>query len=529
MKGLRPSRREMMMDRTEVTSNPLRYGVRDVQRMPEPCTVVLFGASGDLAKRKLVPALYALWGRQLLPQGFSVVGFSRSAMSDDEYRAAMRRAVEEFGETIEVHEAEWESFAKGLFYNPGAAGDSAAFEKLTHLLEKLDAERGTGGNRLYYLSTPPSLYEPILDQISRFGLHTSEKGWRRVVLEKPFGRDLASARALNAKLALNFDEDRIFRVDHFLGKETVQNIMVFRFANGIFEPVWNHRYIDHIQITAAESAGIGTRAGYYEEAGALRDMIQNHVLQVMALVAMDPPVSLESDDVRDEKVRVMRAIRPIAHQEVNEVAVRGQYGPGFIGGREVPGYRQESGVNPESAVETYAAIRLVVDNWRWAGVNFYLRSGKRLPKRVAEVAIQFKRVPHLLFGSLAANRIEPNQLILRIQPDEGITLRFGAKMPDVKGGSGTRIRQVNMDFQYGAAFSVQSPEAYERLLHDAMLGDSTLFARRDMVENAWELLQPILDIWAGDRPDFHSYESGSWGPEAADHLIERDGYRWRRP
>jgi glucose-6-phosphate 1-dehydrogenase len=508
--------------------NPLRDELR-MQAAIEPCVVVLFGASGDLARRKLIPALFSLWKKQLLAPGFSVIGSARSEMSHDEYREAMRKAILEF-EPEAFNEAEWKSFAAGLFYVSGATQDDNTFIGLKQLLERLEAERGTGGNRIYYLSTPPSLYDPIIDQIGRFRMAHPENGWARIVLEKPFGRDLKSARELDAKLEALFDEDQIYRVDHFLGKDTVQNIMVFRFSNGIFEPIWNRRYIDHVQITAAESIGVGSRAGYYEEAGVLRDMIQNHMLQLLSLVAMDPPVSLDANAVRDEKVRLIKAIRPIDHNEVADYAVRGQYGPGIVDGVQVPGYRQERGVNPNSPIETYAAVKFVIDNWRWAGVPFYVRSGKRLPKREAEIALQFKSVPHLLFGKTAEQQIEPNQLILRIQPDEGITLRFNSKVPDPRGIPETRIHEVNMDFIYGSTFATNFPEAYERLLRDAMLGDSTLFARRDMVEISWALLAPILDVWGSTPPaDFPNYEAGTWGPKAADELLERDGRRWRRP
>src|SRR5580704_7020137 len=385
--------------------NPLRDQLR-MQPAVEPCAVVLFGASGDLAKRKLIPALFSLWQKHLLAPGFCVIGYTRTPMSDDQFRDVMRSAVLEFAPDTEFNESAWQSFASGLFYIAGAAQDNDAFTKLGQLLDKLEQERHIGGNRLYYLSTPPSLYDPIIDQIGRFKMAKPERGWARIVLEKPFGRDLKSAQELNGKLGALFHEDQIYRVDHFLGKDTVQNIMMFRFSNGIFEPLWNRRYVDHVQITAAESIGVGSRAGYYEEAGTLRDMIQNHMLQLLALVAMDPPVSLEANAVRDEKVRVMKCIRPIEGPEVNQAAVRGQYGPGVVDGQQVAGYREEKGVNPHSPIETYAAVRFSIDNWRWADVPFYVRSGKRLPKREAEIAIQFKRAPYSLFGKSAANQIE---------------------------------------------------------------------------------------------------------------------------
>jgi len=501
-----------------------------MQSAVEPCAVVLFGASGDLSKRKLIPALFSLWQKRLLAPGFSVIGYTRTPMSDDQFRDTMRAAVLEFAPDTEFSESAWQSFASGLFYVAGAAQDNEAFTKLGEVLARIQEERHTQGNRVYYLSTPPSLYDPIIDQIGRFKMAKPEQGWARIVLEKPFGRDLNSAKELNGKLSALFDEEQVYRVDHFLGKDTVQNIMMFRFSNGIFEPLWNRRYVDHIQITAAESIGVGSRAGYYEEAGALRDMIQNHILQLLALVAMDPPVSLEANAVRDEKVRVMKCIRPIEAGEVNESTIRGQYGPGVVDGKQVIGYRQENGVNPNSPIETYAAVRFYIDNWRWAGVPFFVRSGKRLPKREAEIAIRFKRAPHLLFGKSAANQIGANELVLRIQPDEGITLRFNSKVPDPRGMPDTRIREVNMDFVYGSAFATNFPEAYERILRDAMLGDQTLFARGDMVEIGWSLMEPILHVWENEAPkDFPNYESGSWGPEAADRLLEKSDAEWRRP
>ncbi len=509
--------------------NPLREGMR-IQRAAEPCAMVLFGASGDLARRKLIPALFNLWLQQLLPPGFTLLGTSRTEMGTDEFRRIMRDAISEFEPDLKFDEQMWQAFAEGLFYAAADAAKASDFKTLFSELQRIERERGTEGNRLYYLSIPPSLFDAIADQIKEFNLTKREKGWDRIVLEKPFGRDLDSAIELNDKLGEIFREDQVFRIDHFLGKETVQNLLVFRFSNGLFEPVWNRRYVDHVQITAAEQIGVGSRAGFYEEAGALRDMIQNHCIQLLSLVAMDPPVSFEAEDVRNEKVRLMHAIRPFTHEEVNEAAVRGQYGPGTVNGERVAGYREEEGVDPESATETYAAVKFAIDNWRWADVPFYIRSGKRLAKRVTEIAIRFKRVPHLLFGRTPENQIEPNQLILRIQPDEGITLRFGAKVPDLEESEEMKIRQVNMTFEYDTTFASELPEAYERLLRDAMLGDARRFARRDMVETAWAIVQPILDVWGDERPeDFPNYDAGTWGPEAADKLIEKDGCRWRRP
>lgn len=506
-----------------ITENPLRAGVR-LERTAQPCVVVIFGASGDLTKRKLVPGLYSLVQQKLLPVEFAIVGVSRPVMSDDEFRAAMREAVEKYGEAKSVDDAVWESFASGLFYLPGEFDDAEVFKRLRETLERLDAERGTSGNRLFYLSTAPSFFGLISGQLGAAGLaHTEGKGWTRVIVEKPFGHDLESARKLNVELASVFQEEQVYRIDHYLGKETVQNLLVFRFANSIFEPLWNRQYIDHVQITNAEALGVEGRGAYYEEAGVVRDMIQNHVFQVVSLVAMEAPASLSANSVRDEKIKVMQAIRPIPVDRVDEYAVRGQYGPGYVLGDSVPGYRQETGVNPESSTETFSALKLYFDNWRWADVPFYIRSGKRLQKRVTEIAIQFKEVPHRLFNHADAP-LEPNVLVIRIQPNEGITLRFGAKLP----GQRMRIRWVNMDFRYGSSFGVHTPEAYERLLLDCILGDSTLYARRDMTERGWEIVTPILEAWRKPALSFPNYEAGAWGPQAAGDLIARDGRRWRR-
>jgi glucose-6-phosphate 1-dehydrogenase len=505
-----------------VNDNPLRAGMR-LERMAEPCAMVIFGASGDLTKRKLVPALYNLAQDRLLPAEFAIIGTARQVMNDEEFRAKMREAVAEYGADKSVDDAVWESFACGLFYLPGEFADEQTYRSLKETLERVDRERGTAGNRIFYLSTAPDFFGPIAEQLSKAGLARPEgAGWTRVIVEKPFGHDLESARSLNQELAGVFKEEQVYRIDHYLGKETVQNLLVFRFANSIFEPLWNRQYIDHVQITNAEAIGVEGRGGYYESAGVVRDMIQNHVFQITSLIAMEPPASLSANAVRDEKFKAMQAVRPIPPSRVDEFAVRGQYGPGYVLGEQVPGYRQEDGVNPESSTETFAALKLYFDNWRWAGVPFYIRSGKRLPKRVTEIAIQFKDVPHRLFTATDAP-LEPNVLVVRIQPNEGITLRFGAKLP----GQLTRIRWVNMDFRYGSSFGVQPPEAYERLLLDCMLGDSTLYARRDMTERGWEIVTPILEAWKKPAPDFPNYAAGSWGPEAAFDLIARDGREWR--
>lgn len=510
---------------TQTHDNPLREGLR-LERTADPCTVIIYGASGDLTKRKLVPALYRLTQERLLPGEFAIVGVSRSPMSHDDFRARMKDAVATFSEAKRVDEAVWESFAKGIFYVPGDIGNPESYKQLSELLDQIDRERGTAGNRVFYLSTAPEHYAMAVKQLGLAGLAKPKPGsWVRTIIEKPFGYDLASARKLNEDVAAVFDEDQVYRIDHYLGKETVQNLMVFRFANGIFEPIWNRNYIDHVQITNAEAVGVEGRGGYYEGAGVLRDMIQNHVFQVLSHVVMEPPASLTANAVRDEKIKVMQAVRAIPKDRVNDFAVRGQYGPGSVAGKPVIGYRQEPGVNPESKTETYAALKLYFDNWRWAGVPFYIRSAKRMPKRVTEIAIQFKEAPHQLFGSLAEQQLEPNVLVVRVQPDEGITMRIGAKVP----GQVTRIRWVNMDFRYGASFGVASPEAYERLLLDCILGDSTLYARRDMTERGWEIVMPILEYWKEAKADFPNYEAGTWGPQAADDFIERDGRRWRKP
>jgi glucose-6-phosphate 1-dehydrogenase len=504
--------------------NPLREGLR-IEATAEPCVVMIFGASGDLTRRKLVPALYRLTQERLLPAEFAIVGFSRTPMSHDAFRAKMKEAVVTFSDAKSVDEEVWGSFAGGLFYTAGDINNPDSYKAMKELLEKIDRERGTAGNRVFYLSVAPEHYSEAIRQLGTAGLARSDNdAWTRIIIEKPFGSDLSSAIELNRQVAAVFDEDQVYRIDHYLGKETVQNLLVFRFANGIFEPLWNRQYIDHVQLTNAESIGVEGRGDYYESAGVLRDMIQNHVFQVLSLIAMEPPVSPAANAVRDEKFKAMQAVRAIPHNLVDQFVVRGQYGPGSVGGKAVDGYRQEPKVNPESSTETYAALKLYFDNWRWAGVPFYIRSGKRLPKRVTEIAIQFKEAPHLLFSNLAEQQIEPNVLVIRIQPDEGITLRIGAKVP----GQVTHIRWVNMDFRYGASFGASPPEAYERLLLDCILGNPSLYSRRDMTERGWEIVMPILESWDSSKPDFPNYESGTWGPAAADELIERDGRRWRR-
>ena len=501
-------------------ANPLRQGLR-LARTPEPATLVLFGGSGDLAGRKLVPALYNLALQRLLPASFAVVGAARRATTDDAFRKELHDAVAEFSRTKPINEEVWSSFAQNVRFVP--TPDDAGYDALAKALDEVDRAYGTNGNRLFYLATPPAAYAPIVRSIGKH--HLRGPGWSRVVVEKPFGRDLASATQLTDVVHEVFREDEVFRIDHYLGKETVQNILVLRFANGIFEPIWNRQYVDHVQITVAESIGIEERAEYYDHAGAMRDIVQNHLLQLMALVAMEPPAAFDDRAVRDEKVKVLRALRPIAAGEVAARTVRGQYTDGFIAGEHVVGYRDEAGVAADSKTETFVGLRCFVDNWRWEGIPFYLRTGKRLPKRSTEIAIRFRIAPHSIFTRQSLEGLDANELVLRIQPDEGISLTFGAKVPV----QGLRIRTVNMDFVYGASFLVDAPDAYETLILDALRGDATLFTRRDEVEQQWAFIDPILEAWAKGVPELSPYPAGSWGPQEADTLIERDGRLWRRP
>ena len=501
-------------------ANPLREGLR-LARVPKPATIVLFGGSGDLAHRKLLPALYNLALQRLLPASFAVVGAARGAVTEEAFRAELREAVAKFSRTKPLNEEVWDAFAQNIHFV--ATPDDAGYEQLARTLDRVDAEVGTNGNRLFYLATPPQAYAPIVRAIGKHKLRGT--GWSRVVVEKPFGRDLASAMELTSIVHEVFREDEVFRIDHYLGKETVQNILVLRFANGIFEPVWNRQYVDHIQITVAESLGVEERADYYEHAGAMRDIVQNHVLQLLALVAMEPPSAFDDRAVRDEKVKVLRALRPISEREVGARTVRGAYTTGFIEGAQVPGYREEHGVAPDSQTETFVALRCFVDNWRWEGTPFYVRTGKHLPKRTTEIAIRFRAAPHRIFQRDSTEGVEANELVLRIQPDEGISLTFGAKVPV----QGFRIRTVNMDFVYGASFMLDAPDAYETLIADALRGDATLFTRRDEVEQQWSFVDPILDAWRRGVPALTPYAAGTWGPPEADTLIERDGRQWRRP
>jgi glucose-6-phosphate 1-dehydrogenase len=497
------------------------------ERVAPPAVLVVFGASGDLTSRKLMPAIENLALRRLLPPGFAVVGVARTEMDDDDFRTRMREAVEKLGGGGDEARHVWEAFTGGFRYVAGDYSDSATFDRLKEVLDELDDQRGTAGNRLYYLATPPETFPVIVKALGEEKLNTPKHpdAFIRIVIEKPYGHDGASARALDDVVHAVFDEHQVYRIDHYLGKETVQNVLALRFANAIFEPVWNRRYVDHVQITVAESLGVGHRGGFYEKAGALRDIVQNHVMQVMALTTMEPPASFDAQGIRDEKVKALRAVDILSREEVLTEVVRAQYSRGWVEGEEVPGYREEEGVDPHSQTETYVAMRLKVDNWRWAGVPFYIRTGKRLPKRVTEVAMQFQKVPHLPFAPSQARDLAPDALVLRIQPDEGITLLFGAKVP----GQTFEVRSVSMDFFYGAAFLEEAPEAYERLLLDALVGDPTLFIRSDEVEQAWRICDPILDAWSEADAPLATYESGTWGPAEADRLLARDGHRWRQP
>ena len=505
--------------------NPLRSGLR-IERVPDPNIVVLFGATGDLAHRKVVPALYHLWAGDLLPERFALVCFGRREASDESMRNDLRASLEMHARVKPIDETRWKEFASRISYVKGAFDDPNSYAALSRHLDAIDASSGTNGNRLFYLATPASSFPEIVRGLGAAGLdhETSESGWRRVVIEKPFGRDLESAVKLNREVGKVFRESQVYRIDHYLGKETVRNILIFRFGNLIFEPIWHRRYIDHVQITVAETIGVESRGAFYEETGALRDILQNHLLQLLTLVAMEPPATLDAEALRDEKVKVLRAVRLMSPEQVDGQVVRGQYGPGWIGATEVAGYRGEPAVDPASETETFVAARFEIDDWRWAGVPFYLRAGKRLPKRATEIAIQFKDVPQRLF-SQTGDAPESNMLVIRIQPDEGILLRFAAKVP----GLGTDVRPVNMDFAYGSAFSVESPDAYETLILDALLGDASLFTRADEVEAAWRIVDPIMESWlAGPEPQLPNYAAGTWGPEEADALLTREGRRWRR-
>jgi glucose-6-phosphate 1-dehydrogenase len=509
--------------------NPLRNGLID-DKTGEACALVIFGASGDLTRRKLVPALYNLAVSRALPGAFAIVGVARRPKTDDAFRAEMKEGTAKFSRRKPLDEAVWSDFEKGITYVQGTFEDPKTYQNMRKHLEALDKERGTQGNRLYYFAVPPSDFGIIVDglreaKLVRSGEEKEGGPWTRVVFEKPFGHDLKSAVDLNDTIARVFKENEVFRIDHYLGKETVQNLLVFRFANSLFEPVWSREHVDHVQITVAEEIGVEGRGKFFEQTGVTRDIVENHAMQLLCLTAMEPPISLAADAVRDEKVKVLRSLRPIGRSQVATNVIRGQYGRGFVRADEVPAYREEPDVAPASQTETYVAMRVFIDNWRWGGVPFYVRAGKRLPKRVTEIAVTFKKVPHTLFRA-ADGGITPNVLAMRIQPDEGIAIRFITKEP----GQATVLRDVAMDFRYGAAFGSNTPEAYERLLLDAMRGEATLFTRRDEVEAQWSFMDHVFEAWLSEAnapPPI--YPAGTWGPEQADDLLAQDGRRWRKP
>ncbi|MGA7569649.1 MAG: glucose-6-phosphate dehydrogenase [Candidatus Aquilonibacter sp.] len=493
------------------SENPLRAGLH-TERISDPCTIVFFGASGDLFKRMLLPAVYSLRLHGTLPNDFAVVGVSRAEYTDDSFREYCKEQLDQFAPPDQKPQgAIWDDFAKRLSYVAGEFDDHKTYGELAKQIADNDKDLGTKGNRLFYLSTPPSVFPTIIELLREADLNQQQEGWGRIVVEKPFGTDLESARALQAEVESVFRESEVYRIDHYLGKEPVQDIMALRFANTIFEPVWNRNYVQSVQITAAEQLGVELRGGYYDNAGTLRDMIQNHVMNLLALVAMEPPSSSDADAIRNEKFKVLESIEQPDVSEVQAMSARGQYGPGVINGKPVQGYRQEPDVNPQSNTETFASVRLTVENWRWAGVPFYLRSGKRLAKKMSEIAVTFKPIPHRIYGE-RTDTIEPNVLVMKIQPDEGVAMRFSAKVPGMK----NHIRSVFMDFNYGTGFGVQSPPAYERLIGDAMRGDQTLFTRWDAVERAWEIVTPVLDVWKNTKDfSFPNYPAGSQGPQSA--------------
>ncbi len=512
------------MTEFEIFQNPLED--QTILKMPDPCVLVIFGATGDLTARRLLPALYNLAHEGQLPSHFACVGFARREKTDTQFRDEMYNAVNQHSRTQPIDHEVWQTFSEQLFYHRSEFDNDEGYRSFAERLKTLDAAFGTKGNRVYYLSTPPSHFPTIVQKLQQHGLLYDEKThptrFSRIVIEKPFGHDLPTAIDLHRTMSTALREKQIYRIDHWLGKETVQNLLVLRFANAIFEPIWNNKYIDNIQITVAEQEGVGTRGRFYEEAGALRDIVQNHMMQLLSLVAMEPPVNLSGDSIRDEKVKALSAIRPIRKDQVDRCTVRGQYGPGFENGEPVVGYRQEQNVPPTSHIETFVALELFIDNWRWAGVPFFLRAGKRLPKRATEIAIFFKEAPGVLFNAIVPN--EKNALVFRIQPDEGISVKMNSKVP----GGSFLIQPVKMDFRYSSYFGTTPPEAYERLLCDCMLGDQTLFARQDEVLASWNFFQPILQHWqTTPMNDSTNYPAGTWGPEEANRMIQREGRSWR--
>lgn len=506
--------------------NPLSEGVGS-SKATDPCIVVIFGATGDLTARKLVPALYNLAREGQLPDHFACVGFARRDKSHDDFRAEMHDAIGNFSRVKPVDETLWKTFSEQIFYHKSNFDDEKGYEDLNTFLQELDKKFGTKGNRVFYLSTQPSFFTHIVENLGKSGLvynpQQVKDKWSRVIIEKPFGHNYSSAIDLQKFVMTHLDESQIYRIDHYLGKETVQNIMIFRFANALFEAFWNNHYVDHVQITVGEEIGIGSRGAFFEEAGILRDIVQNHMMQLLSLMAMEPPSSLDANSIRDEKVKVLHALRPIDMAHFSDYIIRGQYAPGFVNGESVKGYREEGNVAADSSMETYTAMKLYIDNWRWAGVPFYLRAGKRLPKRASEIAITFKQVPNILFAQKGKQN-EHNVLVLRIQPDEGISLRINTKVP----GPSSPIQPVKMDFRYGSYFGLTPPEAYERLICDCILGDGTLFARGDEVLTSWKWITPVLERWAETKPsDFPNYQAGSWGPKSSDEMLGKDGRSWR--